>query len=225
MPKYILVRHGESVWNGERRIQGNRNPSLSARGARQAELLAASLSSRGLPAPAAIYASPLRRATETAERLAAAWRVPVIPEPDFREMALGKWEGLTVAEIQTAFPGTYERWLQDPAAHPAPGGEELGAFFRRVVGAFERMRAAEGGRDCCVVSHGGVTKALLCHVLGLDVRWLFRIKQDNTAVNVVEVDDTTRRVVLVNDTRHLAEAALAPRDVLTDEAETPDGTL
>ena len=223
MARFLLIRHGESMWNGERRIQGNQDPPLSPRGRRQAELLARRLGVH-LPRAAAVYASPLRRAVETAEAVRAATGLPVFPEPDLREMCLGKWEGMTVPEIQAAFPGTYEGWLADPLAHPAPGGEHLAAFARRVTDAFERMRVAHPGRDLMLASHGGPIKALLCHVLGLEVRSLFRIKQDNTAVSLVEVDDATRRVVLVNDTCHLAEAGadLAPRDVLTDAGEVSD---
>lgn len=216
----MLIRHGESVWNGERRIQGNQDPALSDRGRRQADLLVVGLTDRLPKSVAAVYTSPLRRAAETAERIAGAFGLPIVPEPDFREMRLGRWEGMTVAEIQAAFPGTYERWLADPLAHPAPEGEHLEAFARRVTAAFDRMRTAHPGADLILVSHGGPIKALLCHVLGLPIRSLFRIKQDNTAVSVVEVDETTRRIVLVNDTCHLAPAGadLIPRDVLTDAA-------
>ena len=220
MPRYVLIRHGESVWNGERRIQGNQDPVLSDRGWRQADLLAAGLTGRLPKSVAAIYTSPLRRAAETAERIAGAFELPIVPEPDFREMCLGRWEGMTVAEIQAAFPGTYERWLADPLTHPAPGGEKLEAFFARVVGAFARMRESRPEAEGILVSHGGVVKALLCHVLGLDMRALFRIKQDNTAVNQIELDRDVRRVLLVNDTCHLTGAGgdLMPMDVLTDAA-------
>jgi alpha-ribazole phosphatase len=216
----VLIRHGESVWNGERRIQGNQDPVLSDRGRRQADLLVAGLTGRLPKSVAAIYTSPLRRAAETAERIAGAFELPIVPEPDFREMCLGRWEGMTVAEIRAAFPGTYERWLADPLTHPAPGGEKLEAFFARVVGAFARMRESRPEADGILVSHGGVVKALLCHVLGLDMRALFRIKQDNTAVNQIELDRDVRRVLLVNDTCHLTGAGgdLMPMDVLTDAA-------
>lgn len=226
MPRYLLIRHGESVWNGERRIQGNQDPPLSPRGRRQAELLARRLRAH-LPSAAAVYASPLRRATETAETVREAMGVPMFTDPGLREMYLGKWEGMTVPEIQAAFPGTYEAWLADPLTHPAPGGERLEAFGKRVMDAFERVRAAQPGRDVVLVSHGGPIKALLCHVLGLEVRWLFRFKQDNTAVSLVEVEGATRRVVLVNDTCHLTDAGidLAPRDVLTDAGAAGDNAL
>jgi alpha-ribazole phosphatase len=214
------------MWNGERRIQGNQDPPLSPRGHRQAELLARRLGMHR-PRAAAVYTSPLRRAAETAEAVRAATGLPVFQDPGLQEMRLGQWEGRTVPEIQAAFPGSYERWLADPLAHPAPGGERLEAFARRVTEAFERVRAARPGSDAILVSHGGPIKALLCFVLGLEIRSLFRIKQDNTAVSLVEVDDATRRVVLMNDTCHLTEAGtdLTPRDVLTDANEVGDHAL
>jgi alpha-ribazole phosphatase len=218
MPRYVFIRHGESVWNGERRIQGNQDPVLSERGRRQAALLVAGLADR-LPAGVrTIYASPLRRAAETAEILSAATGLPVISEPGFREMVLGRWEGMTVPEIQAAYPGAYERWLEDPARHPAPGGETLEAFCARTVGALERIREGQPGEDLIVVAHGGPIRALLCHVLGLEPRYLYRLKQDNTAISEVELGPAIRRVVRMNDTHHLAVAGadLAPKDVLVD---------
>jgi alpha-ribazole phosphatase len=220
MSRFLLVRHGESVWNGERRIQGHRDPPLSERGRRQADLVLARLAPHLGSTVGAVYTSPLRRAAETAERIGEVFRLPVTPDPDLREMGLGTWEGMTVPEIQAAFPGAYERWLEDPLAAPAPGGEPLPAFAARTAAAFARMQAAHPGLDLIVVSHGGVIKSLLCAVLGLDVRYLFRLKQDNTALNVVEIGPAVRRVVLLNDSCHLTLAEdVAARDVLTDARE------
>lgn len=222
MPKVILVRHGESVWNSQRRIQGSLDPELSPRGRRQTDLLVSHLRAHLTPAVAAIYSSPLRRAAQTADQIAVAYQIPVVHEPDLREMSLGRWEGKTVAEIQATYPGCYEQWLEDPLAFPAPGGEDLRSFERRVVGVLERMQNTQPKADLIVVSHGGVIKALLCFALGLDVRYLFRLKQDNTAINQIELDRRVRRVLLLNDTCHLSQGGegLLARDVLTDGAES-----
>ena len=223
MPTFILVRHGESVWNSERRIQGSLDPELSPRGRRQTDLLVAHLGTHLSPTVAAIYASPLRRAAQTAARIAEAYRLPAVSEPNLREMFLGEWEGKTVGEIQATFPGLYERWLEDPVAFPVPGGEDLKAFERRVVEAIQRMRGDHPGADLVVVSHGGVIKAVLCHALGLDIRYLFRLKQDNTAVSRIQLDGASRRVLLLNDTCHLNGArGVVPRDVLIDPGGTAD---
>jgi broad specificity phosphatase PhoE len=221
LPKFVLVRHGESVWNSERRIQGSLDPELSPRGRRQTDLLVSHLRAHLTPTVAAIYSSPLRRAAQTADQVAATYGIPVVHEPDLREMSLGTWEGKTVAEIQATYPGCYERWLEDPLAFPAPGGEDLRSFEHRVVGSLERMQHTHPKADLIVVSHGGVIKALLCFALGLDVRYLFRLKQDNTAINQIELDGRIRRVLLLNDTCHLSQGgkALVARDVLTDSGE------
>jgi alpha-ribazole phosphatase len=201
--RFLLIRHGESVWNGERRIQGHRDPPLSALGRRQADRLVAALPAHLTSAVAAVWTSPLRRAAETAARIGQAFGLPVVPDPDLREMSLGAWEGMTRAEIEAGFPGVYARWLDDPLAGRPDGGEELSAFAARAAGALERMRTAYPGRDLIVVSHGGVIKSLLCAILGLDVRRLFRIRQDNSALNIVELAGARQQVVLLNDTCHL----------------------
>src|SRR5512139_1980149 len=128
MARFLLIRHGESMWNGERRIQGNQDPPLSPRGRRQADLVASRIGEHVSKVAAAIYTSTLRRAAETAEAVRAATGLPMFLDPDLREMCLGRWEGMTVPEIQAAFPGTYEAWLANPLMHPAPGGEHLEAF-------------------------------------------------------------------------------------------------
>jgi alpha-ribazole phosphatase len=85
------------------------------------------------------------------------------------------------------------------------------------------MQRDHPGADLLLVSHGGVIKAILCYVLGLDVRHLFRLKQDNTAVSRAELRDGVRRVLLFNDTCHLSGGGIiAPRDVLADAGATAD---
>jgi broad specificity phosphatase PhoE len=224
MSRFILIRHGESVWNGERRIQGSRDPTLSERGRQQADLLVRHLHTLVTRPVVAVYTSPLQRAAETAERIAHAMHLPVIRESDLREICLGEWEGMTVAEIRDAFPGRYEKWLEDPVAFPVPGGETVVAFGRRVQGSLERMQQAHPGSDMLIVSHGGVIKALLCFALGLDIRYLFRLKQDNTAVNQVDLGGQVRRVLLMNDTCHLNDGRgiLGEGQVLPDAAEVVD---
>ncbi len=224
MPRFILIRHGESVWNAERRIQGSQDVALSPRGRRQTDLLVQRLQAHVTRPVGAICTSPLQRAAETADRIASVLHVPVILEPDLREMSLGAWEGMTVAQIQATLPGSYERWLADPVAFAPPGGEALPVFGRRVERALERMRQAHSGADLVIVSHGGVIKALLCLASGLDIRYLFRLKQDNTAVSQVELDGQVGRVLLMNDTCHLngTGGTLADRDVLADSAEVAD---
>jgi alpha-ribazole phosphatase len=224
MALITLIRHGESIWNGERRIQGHQDPPLSERGRQQAELLVRHLPPFVPRQAAAVYSSPLRRAAETAQRVAAALGAPLILDPDLREIGLGRWEGLTVPEIQAAFPGRYERWRDDPVGSPVPESEPLQAFAHRTAAVLDRMALAHPEESLVVVAHGGTIRALLCHALGLDIRFLFRIQQDNTAISQIRIKGAVRRVLRMNDTSHLVAGgqALPARDVINDaEALTP----
>jgi alpha-ribazole phosphatase len=218
MATFTLIRHGESVWNEERRIQGHRDPPLSERGRAQADLLVRHWPAFAPRQAAAIYSSPLRRAAETAERVAAALEARLILDPDLREIGLGRWEGLTVPEIQAAFPGRYERWREDPVGEPVPESEPLPDFARRTAAVLDRMALAHPDGPLVVVAHGGTIRALLCHALGLDIRFLFRLQQDNTAVSQIRIRGAVRRVLHMNDTSHLTAGgqALPARDVIDD---------
>ena len=122
----LLIRHGESIWNQERRIQGNLDPDLSDRGRAQAELLAERLKGRPF---AALYTSPLRRALDTATILGESAGLAPRSIDGLREIRLGEWEGKTATEIRTASGDLYDRWLDRPLdVSSPPGGEEIRAF-------------------------------------------------------------------------------------------------
>lgn len=201
MRRLILIRHGESTWNQERRIQGNSDPGLSDRGRAQAALLADRLKGRPF---AGLHTSTLRRALETAAVLGDALGLDPQPADGLREINLGTWEGRTAAEIRTDWGDTYDRWLDRPLdATAPPGGEALRSFQQRAVGALEQIRTAHLDGDLLVVTHGGVIKAYLCHILGLDLNRLFRIKTDNTALTEIVFIGETAHLALLNDTCHL----------------------
>jgi broad specificity phosphatase PhoE len=210
----ILIRHGESTWNQERRIQGNLDPGLSDRGRAQAALLARRLAGRAV---AAVYTSPLKRATETARVLADCLGLRPQPLDDLREIGLGAWEGKTAEQIRVESGDVYDRWVDRPLdIGAAPDGEPLEAFQQRAVRAMARIRAAHPSGELAIVTHGGIIKAYLCHLLGLDLNRLFHIKTDNAALTEVVLVGETIRLALVNDTCHLngggmPERADAPR--------------
>lgn len=200
MSRVILIRHGETAWNNERRIQGNLDQALSPRGLAQAGRVADALVARKI---AAIYSSPLRRSLETAEAVARRLGLGVRVERDLREMGLGEWEGLTVEDIGARYGDLYRRWLANPLGDRPPGAEPLEAFQRRVVACIDGARAGAGSAELAVVTHGGVIKAYLCAVMGLPMSQLFRIRVDNAAINEVAWDAPLPRVALLNDTCHL----------------------
>ena len=155
--RILAIRHGETAWNVDTRIQGHLDIPLNDTGHWQARRLGQALAGESL---AAIYASDLSRAWETAQHLARATGASVQAEPALRERGFGSFEGRTFAEIEAAHPEQARRWRQrDP--HFAPqGGESLTALYARVVVAAERLAARHPGEQIALVGHGGVMDVL-----------------------------------------------------------------
>jgi len=195
--RLLLVRHGQSVWNAERRFQGATDVALSDLGRAQAEALGRALGGYRV---AAAYVSPFRRAVETAELALAGTGVPLIPLEDLRELSLGAWEGSTVDEVRSQEGDPYLAWLRAPKDCPPPGGEPLDAVLARVERAVARITAAHpDGDDVLVVAHGGVISVYACHLLGASFNDLWRLRIDNASLTVARPP----RIVSLNDTTHL----------------------
>ena len=154
MTTFLLVRHGETDWNRESRFQGHADPPLNARGRDQAHALADTVAGEAI---AAVYASPLRRALETAEILAQRLRVPVEPVDGLREVDVGEWQGLTREEIEQRFPDAYARWLA--FGRGWEDGETYEEMGRRVVAALHELAARHRDETVLVVTHGGPLRA------------------------------------------------------------------
>lgn len=155
--RVLLIRHGETDWNVQTRLQGHSDIPLNARGRWQAARLHEALQGEVLDA---VYSSDLRRALDTAAAVAAATGAPLRPEPALRERGFGCFEGLTYAEVETRFPVEARRWrLREPGFGPA-GGENLIDFHARCLSAAERLAAAHAGGSIALVAHGGVLDSL-----------------------------------------------------------------
>ncbi len=162
----VLVRHGETDWNRDGRIQGKTDVPLNDRGREQARALAGELAGSSFDA---VYSSDLSRARETAEILAAAIRLPVVVDPALRELDFGLWEGLTGEEVRERWPEMYERWATVGLdAHD--GGESHEELSARVLGAVRRLAVIHDGGEILLVAHGGPLRALLMAAEGLDYR-------------------------------------------------------
>jgi probable phosphoglycerate mutase len=161
----ILLRHGETAWNRERRIQGQLDTPLNDEGVRQAHAAARHLSARpshyrlapepGRPRPA-IVCSDLQRCRQTAEPIAQATGLDVIFDARLRERAYGLFEGRTYAEVQRDLAGQFERWLARDPDFDVDGGESLRTFQARVEAALVELAARHAGGTLIVVTHGGV---------------------------------------------------------------------
>ena len=148
--RIILARHGETDWNLERRWQGHSDRPLNDTGRQQAEALADDLADEPI---AAVYASDLVRARETARIVAERLGLDVVTVPELRERRFGSWEGLQDVEVERLFPGV----------HGPPDGEPRDEMTRRVLDSLERIAASNKGRTVLVVSHGGPIRAVLRH--------------------------------------------------------------
>jgi broad specificity phosphatase PhoE len=201
--RLLLARHGESVWNAERRFQGHTDIALSERGRAQAEALGRAL--RGYKVAAA-YVSPFARARDTAEVALRESGVRLTIVEELRELSLGEWEGCTVDEVRARQGDPYRAWLRAPHDCPPPGGEPLPVVSERVRAAIDRIAAAHpDGEDVLIVSHGGVISVYACALLGCSFNQLWKLRVDNASLTVVRPP----RLVSLNDTAHLA-GDLAP---------------
>jgi alpha-ribazole phosphatase len=190
-----LVRHGEVLHAAEGRFFGHTDVALSPVGRAQATALGERLATESIEA---VYASDLLRARESAAPLASARGTEVVALPPLREMAMGRWEGLTFAEIQAREPELCARWLADPFAMPFPEGEGVTDLHARAVPALHRVVERHAGRRVAVVAHGGTNRVLLAEALGLPLGNMFRLAQDYAAWSLIEYRDGHAVVHIVN---------------------------
>lgn len=228
-----LIRHGESVGNLEGRYQGHADLPLSPQGHAQAARLAQRLARAAAGHPfAALYSSDLQRALQTAHPLSQALGLPIHVDPGLREIDVGVWAGLTFQEIAERFP---HQWaasadVVDPHLERG-GGESYAQAQARIVAKVNAIARRHLGQRILIVFHGGVLRAYLLHLLGLDLSNLRRLRTANTAINRVLVYPEAQEdgpgpglpgvVISVNDVAHLEE--LGANASLTQGAGKRDG--
>ena len=207
--RLLLVRHGESLGNAENRFQGREEYPLTERGLEQARRLADRLR-RECGAVDAVYSSPQGRALQTAECVAEALSVDVIPDPRLREYHIGMLTGLTMDEARERFPRLQELRARDGETFvPIPGEEGREALAQRVGEALDDYRAQyTDGQTVVVVSHGGALGAVLCRLVGLPADRPGPFRLSNASLSIVELANGRARLVGLNDTCHLAGSHL-----------------
>ncbi len=155
--RIIAVRHGETAWNVDTRLQGQLDVPLNDRGREQARRAAQALFDE---TPDVVYSSDLSRALETAQSAAALLGRPVLTDTGLRERHFGVWQGHTYAEVEQRWPELSERWRRREAGFGPEQGETLQGFFDRVVACVSRLAAAHPGQTVLMVAHGGVLDCL-----------------------------------------------------------------
>jgi phosphoserine phosphatase len=205
--RLLLVRHGETEWNREKRFQGQIDVPLNDNGRHQAQQAADFLQS--IPIDAAVT-SPLLRPKETAELILQHHPDLTLQSvEDLQEISHGLWEGKFESEIEAAFPGELQRWQHTPEAVQMPEGENLQQVWQRAIAAWNQIVHAAAQlpqpSTTLVVAHDAVNKAILCAILGLGPEHFWSFKQGNGAVSVIDYADATSPAVLMsmNSTAHL----------------------
>lgn len=184
-----LVRHGQSTWNAERRIQGQLDPPLSELGRAQANRVAERLARERWDV---LYSSDLSRARQTAEAIARRVGLPVRTDPDLREQGQGKREGMLLEDANRLYP--------DPDA-PEVGRETHEALRKRAVAVFQKIRDAHPGGRILVVAHGALMASFLQAALGITER----IRMENTACTLLRWDGSRWTCDLFVDASHLED--------------------
>ena len=204
MTRLLLVRHGETEWNSEVVYRGRANIRLSQRGRAQAEALGMRLASEG---PSRVLASPLHRASETAEAIGRICGAPVSVSQGLNDIDCGDWEGLSDAEVKARYPDLRRAWHEKPHTVTLPGGESLDDVRRRAGRVLKSVENCEA--VIALVSHRVVNKVLVCILLGLDLSRFWDIRIDLAAFTTFDCTHGRRILVAHNDTAHL-RADLCP---------------
>lgn len=201
--RICLVRHGETAWNAEGRVQGQVDAPLNELGVAQARALERALASERFDA---VYSSDLSRARDTAEPLARQLGLPVRLDAALRERHYGMFETLTYAEVKQRFPADYARFAAREPDYDFVSGESLRNFFARSIACVAALAARHAGESILVVTHGGVLEMVYRHATGrsLSVERDFRIP--NAALNRIEVTPPACKVLVWADCAHLERA-------------------
>jgi probable phosphoglycerate mutase len=200
----IMIRHGVTAWNKERRFQGQIDIPLDDEGLRQAQLLGQSMAGAAL---AAVYASDLTRARQTAEPLASALGLPVVAEPGLRERHYGDFEGCTWDELQREHAADFARWrAREPDFSLPGGGETLLALHDRVEATMRALAARHPGASVVAVTHGGVLDCAYRIATGLGMREPRQHDLLNASINRILFDGERFSLVGWADVTHLRRA-------------------
>lgn len=208
--RIIAVRHGETAWNADSRMQGQLDIPLNALGRLQAQRLARALADEPLDA---IYASDLSRAFDTAQAVAALTGQRVIADTALRERAFGVFQGLTYTEIEQRWPEQGARWRARDVDFVPEGGESLRQLSVRSVEAAARLAAAHAGGTILLVAHGGVMDCLYRAAVRIELDLIRTWQLGNASINRLLYSAEGFSLVGWSDTRHLEDAVL-------DEAST-----
>lgn len=207
--RLILIRHGETAWNLERRLQGHTDIALNDEGLRQAGALGLALAGQQIDA---VFASDLLRASQSAHAIASHHALKVVCDKTLRERCYGAFEGLLYSEIEQRYPREFAAWQARAIDACMPPGvraaETFRQFYARVLAALLRLAEHHPGHQIAVVAHGGVLECAYRAALklALDTPRNFAVK--NASLNRFMVEDGQLRLMHWGDVSHLEAKAL-----------------
>lgn len=199
--KLILVRHTETIWNRDKRIQGgSSDTALSELGIRQAHLLAKYFQGENI---AAIVSSPLQRALNTARIIAEPHELQVKEDAGFKELEVGELEGLSWANLGTSFTQFLLKKWQGEGTSSVNGGENFVQLQQRTWDSVEQLRIECDGDNAIVVSHYFATLAIIFKALGLLPEYLPKFRIANGGISIIEFSSYGPRLITFNNTSFL----------------------
>jgi probable phosphoglycerate mutase len=201
---FIVVRHGETAWNAEGRIQGHLDSPLNEEGLAQALLVGDRLARERF---SHLYSSDLGRALQTVQPIADHSRRRVVTDVRLRERNLGVFQGLTGAECERRFPEHYARFRSRDPEHVIPGGESARQMYQRVSDAFTALAREHEGARLVVVTHGGVLDALYRFVHGVPLDQPRDFPVYNASLNRVSLTNARWFIEDWGDISHLTRDA------------------
>lgn len=200
MTRVILVRHARTTWNDQGKYGGHTDVSLDELGKQQIIKVAERMAKYPIKA---VYASDLQRAYQTALAIAQVHNLSVEQFGDLREINFGQWEGKTYNEIVKEQQELMEAWLKDPFNTKIPDGETMAQMQKRVAKCLLEIVRKHPEETIVVVTHAGPIWTMLSYILEVPLQYYWRIKQSNTAVNIIDFYDEQGIICLLNDTSHL----------------------
>lgn len=209
MTEIWLVRHGETPWNVESRVQGWEDIGLNENGIEQARLLARhmkNLKDSGTHLNA-IYSSDLKRAQHTASIIAESINLPLSLEPGIRERHFGVLQGLIYSEMEQHQPEAYRIWRSRDPELDMPEGESLGFFHHRVVGAINSLATRHHGERIMVVSHGGAMDIIWRHASQVSLQADRKAPLLNASLNRLRVSPKSWEILSWGEVDHLGRGS------------------
>ena len=200
MGRLLLVRHGETPWNAEGRIQGHSDVGLSEKGKQQASMIAGRLANVRVDAA---YSSDLVRCQDTAKVILERHNIPLQTTPELRERFYGVFEGLTMAERQTRFPELFAASVINDLDFAPTDGESPRETLRRMTPVMDQIRNSHANETALIVGHGGSLRAAIISLMALPAESTWSFVMGNCSLSVFDTYPNNTVMLLYNDTSHL----------------------